>query len=163
VEYRQKTCRAYKRIRLRETSVSVFGYAVKPLVLLRQALATKNRKGRRLPKQLARVAPWLVHSTAFPQFRLLQSTWRHTCGQPETSILATAIRKGNSIPIDADAFTLVECGFCVSGCDALGMTRSDNLVEDVGDHLNFGGSGFDAFRGAGASSGRALRGAATKE
>ena len=50
------------------------------------------------------------------------------------------------LPVDADAFALVEVGFGVSCRDALCVAGGDEAVEDVGDHLEFGGGGFDLGR-----------------
>lgn len=54
--------------------------------------------------------------------------------------------KTKSLPVDADAFALVEVGLGVSCGDALGVARRDEAVEDVGDHLEFGGSSLDLSR-----------------
>lgn len=65
------------------------------------------------------------------------------------------------IPVDADAFALVEVGFGVPCRDALGVARRDEAVEHVGDHLEFSGGGFDLC-GADGSIASCGRGASSK-
>ena len=57
----------------------------------------------------------------------------------------THLEKLGRTPIDTDSFSLVEITFEVLFRDTFGVTRVDESVEDVGDHVEFGDGHLDLY------------------